>query len=141
MVGIKGAAITNHAATGKPGISGAPQRGETLTATIGDIQDADGLDNQAFPGDFTFQWAKDGSDISGATDATYDVSATETLGATFTVAVSFTDDDGTAEGPLTSDATPGTIEAKGACPANNDWCATMTVGARPDLVLSLLRLQ
>ena len=122
---------TNNAATGQPGISGAPQRGETLTATMGDIQDADGLDNQTFPGDYTFQWAKDGSDIAGATSSTYDVPAAETLGATFTVAVSFSDDEGNAEGPLTSDATPGTIDAPEDCAtdrADSDWCTTMTVG-------------
>ena len=124
-------AATNNAAEGKPGITGAPQRGGTLTATIGTIADDDGLTTRTFPGDYTFQWAKDGSDIAGATSSTYDVPATETLGATFTVKVSFTDDDGNAEGPLTSDATPGTIDAPEDCAtdrADSDWCATMTVG-------------
>ena len=43
-------------ATGKPGITGFPQAGESLTATIGDITDADGL--PAFPSGFTFQWVR-----------------------------------------------------------------------------------
>ena len=130
-IGINGAARSN-AATGKPGITGAPQRGRTLTATLGSIQDANGLMNQTFPGDYTFQWAKDGTDITGATDDTYDVPATETLGSTFTVKVSFSDDDGNAEGPLESDPTPGVIDVAEDCATNradSDWCATMTVGA------------
>ena len=128
---------TNNAATGKPGITGAPQRGGTLTATIGTIADDDGLTTRTFPGDYTFQWAKDGSDIAGATSSTYLVPATETLGATFTVAVSFTDDDGNAEGPLTSNATAGTVDAKEDCAtdrADSDWCTTMTVGSKSSTI-------
>ena len=124
---------TNTAATGKPGITGAPQRGETLTATLGTIADDDGITTLTFPGDYTFQWAKDGSDITGATDDTYDVPAATALGSTFTVKVSFSDDDGNAEGPLESDATPGTVDAPEDCTTDrpgNDWCATMTVGSK-----------
>ena len=133
QVTVTRAAPANNAATGKPGITGTPQRGGTLTATIGTIADDDGLTNQTFPGDYTFQWAKGGTDITGATSSTYDVPATETLGSTFTVKVSFTDDDGNAEGPLTSDATPGTVDAPEDCAtdrADSDWCASMTVEVR-----------
>ena len=47
------------------------------------------------------------------------------------VEVSFNDDFGYAEGPLASLAYPssGTVVApKGACPADNDWCSTLTAG-------------
>ena len=126
------APVSGTAATGKPGISGAPQRGETLTATIGDIEDDDGITTRTFPDDFTFQWAKDGSDITGATDDTYDVPAATALDSTFTVKVWFNDDDDNSEGPLESDATSGTIDAKEDCAtdrADSDWCDTMTVGS------------
>ena len=47
----------NNLATGKPAISGTAQVGETLTATIGNIADTDGLP-ATFPGDYTFQWLR-----------------------------------------------------------------------------------
>ena len=84
--------------------------GQTLTAQVGTIADLDGL-----PGPFishsltTIQWIQvDGAtetDISSATNETYTL-ATADAGKKIKVKVSFEDEDGTAEGPLTSDAYP-----------------------------------
>ena len=54
--------------------------------------------------------------------------------------MSFTDDDGNAEGPIVSDAVPesGTvIVARGSCAADADWCTALTVGEGGDFEDSL----
>ena len=123
-------------ATGKPAITGAAQVGKTLTARIGTIADADGLPS-TFPDDYTLQWRRvdaDGTsneaDISGETSGTYTPVAAD-VGKKIKVKVSFTDNGSNAEGPLTSAAYPSNAPvaaAAGACPADNDWCTTLTVG-------------
>ena len=112
------------AATGKPGITGTAQVGWTLTATVGTIADVDGLPVAGAPDPFfsaattTVQWIQvDGvneSDISGATSETYTL-VTADAGKKIKVKVSFEDEGGTEEGPLTSDAYPssGTVQASG----------------------------
>ena len=104
-------------ATGKPGITGTAQVGRTLIATVGTIADVDGLpDPFISAGLTTIQWIQvDGvneTDISGATSETYTL-ATADEGKKIKVKVWFQDDDGTAKGPLTSDAYPssGTVTA------------------------------
>ena len=96
-------APANSSATGAPTISGMVRVGETLTADTTGIADADGLTNASY----SYQWvANDGTvdtDIAGATDSTYTVSATDG-GNTIKVRVSFTDDAGNQE-TLTSVAT------------------------------------
>ena len=121
-------------ATGKPAISGVAQVGMTLTASTSDIEDSDGLTGATF----SYQWIRvddDGSsnptDI-GTDSSTYTLTASE-VGKQIRVKVTFTDDAANAE-ELTSDAYPAdrsVVAAKGACPAVNDWCATMTVGFDP----------
>ncbi len=119
--------------TGQPSITGTPQVGETLTANTGDIMDSDGL------GAFSYQWIRvDGlteTTIAGATSNTY-APITADVGKRIKVKVSFTDGDGTEES-VTGDAYPsrgypssaiGIAAAKTACPADNDWCAELTVG-------------
>ena len=104
----------NRDATGTPTISGTAQVGETLTAGMGDIADADGLP-ATFPGDYTFQWLRVDADgvsnetLIGADAVTYTPVAAD-VGKKIKVEVSFTDDGGTSE-TLTSDAYPssGTI--------------------------------
>ena len=95
--------IANSAATGIPIISGDPQVGETLTADSSGIADADGLTNASY----SYQWiSNDGSsdtDITGATDSSYTVTAAAE-GRTIRVSVTFTDDAGTEES-LSSAAT------------------------------------
>ncbi len=107
----------NNLATGKPAISGTAQVGETLTATIGNIADTDGLP-ATFPGDYTFQWLRvDADGMSNETDigagaVTYTPVAAD-VGKKVKVTVSFTDDGGTGEA-RTSNAYPssGTITAE-----------------------------
>ena len=112
-------APANTAPTGLPEVSGTPQVGETLTASVDSIADADGLDNATF----AYQWlANDGTDdseIAGATNATYEV-APEQAGRTLKVRVTFTDDKGTAE-TLTSAATEAVVDRR-------PVAATLSVG-------------
>ena len=93
----------NHPATGLPTISGTAQVGETLTADISGVEDADGLDNVVF----SYQWvATDGGaelDVEGATRATYALIPIDAA-LRFKVRVSFTDDGGNEE-TLTSETT------------------------------------
>ena len=92
-------AATNTAATGAPTISGTAKVGETLSASVSDVSDADGLDDASF----AYQWIRGSADIEGATDASYTlVSADE--GEAIKVRVAFTDDNGHEES-LTSAAT------------------------------------
>ena len=123
-----GTTPTNTPATGKPGISGTAQVGQTLTATTSGISDTDGK-TKAENGDtgyaYTHQWIRvDGSnetDISGETSSTYTPSSFD-VGKTIRVRVSFTDDADNAEDPLTSDATAAVTAA-----CSEVWCATLTV--------------
>ena len=81
------AAKPNTEATGEPTISGTPQVGETLSADVSGIGDADGLTNVSY----RYQWVAGGSDISEATGSSYLLTAGE-LGQTIQVKVTFTDD-------------------------------------------------
>ena len=94
----------NDPAAGHPEITGMARVGETLTATSGNLQDPDGL-----PATFSYQWVRVDSsnnavDIADATSETYLLLMAD-VGHTIKVEVSFTDDDGNAEGPIASEAT------------------------------------
>ena len=108
----------NTPATGAPTISGTAQVGETLTADVSGITDADGLTNVSY----TYQWiANDGTtdtDIENATGATYTL-VTADEGKTIKAKVSFTDDANNSE-TLTSDATA-------TVPTTDEWRADMLV--------------
>ena len=86
----------NSPATGELTISGTAQAGETLTADISGIADADGLDNA----EFSYQWIRtDGgtdADIAGATGSTYTLTDDDE-GKTINVRVWFIDDKGNSE--------------------------------------------
>ena len=88
---VKGVAVTaakaNTPATGAPTISGTHQVGETLTADISDIADADGLTNVSY----SYQWIAGGADIDEATGSSYLLTTSE-QGQTIQVKVTFTDD-------------------------------------------------
>ena len=121
--------VNNTAATGAPAITGVPQVGQTLTADTSGIVDADGV-----PSSFSFQWVRvDASDNEtdvGTDSETYTPVAAD-VGSTLRVDVSFTDDAGNAEGPLSSDATAAVVAAPEDCVADrpgNEWCTTLTVG-------------
>ena len=96
-------AKSNSPATGQPAISGTALVGETLTADTSGIADEDGLDSVSY----SYQWiSNDGSadsEIGGATGSTY-ILASDDVGKTIKVRVSFTDDRGHRE-ELTSAAT------------------------------------
>ena len=113
-------AAANAAPTGLPAISGTPEVGETLTASVAAIEDADGTEDAVF----VYQWlTHDGTDdtaISGATGATHEV-APEQAGKTLKVRVTFTDDKGTEE-MLTSAATETVVDRR-------PVAATLSVGA------------
>ena len=84
--------------------------GQTLTAQVGTIADLDGLPDPFISHSLTtIQWIQvdrtTETDISSATNETYTL-ATADAGKKIKVKVSFEDEDGTAEGPLTSDAYP-----------------------------------
>ena len=101
---------TNTPATGVPTISGTAQVGETLTASISAIADADGLTGASY----AYQWLADGAVIAGATGASY-VLTTSDRGTFVTVRVSFTDDAGYDE-TVSSSAT-GEVAARPNTPA------------------------
>ena len=98
----------NDPATGAPTISGTAQVGQTLTASTGDIADADGL-----PSAFTYQWKRYAADRTtfeaniGTDSMTYTLAASEE-GKKVLVEVSFTDNGGSSEGPLVSALYPST---------------------------------
>ena len=94
----------NQEPSANPSVSGDPRFGEKLTADTSAITDPNGLHS---PG-YRYQWVLvDGASetvISGATESTYRPSAAD-VGKSLKVKVSFTDDAGFDEGPLTSEAT------------------------------------
>ena len=98
------AAVPNSVAAGPPTISGTVQVGETLTADMSGISDADGLSRASY----SYQWvSSDGvtdTDIAGAAGSAYTLVGADE-GKTIKVRVSFADDAGNAE-MLTSAATP-----------------------------------
>ena len=100
-------ANANNPATGLPTISGTAQVGETLTAAITGIADADGLSGETF----RYQWvSSDGTtdaDIEKATDSTYKLVDAD-QGKAIKVRVTFTDGGGNEE-TLTS-APTGAVE-------------------------------
>ncbi|MEQ9407984.1 MAG: cadherin domain-containing protein [Fuerstiella sp.] len=88
----------NDAPTGNVTISGTSTEDQILTADTSGISDADGL------GTFSYQWRRDGVAITGATADTWTLSDAD-VGTQLSVQVSYTDGNGTPEGPLTSAAT------------------------------------
>ena len=103
----------NSPATGLPTISGTTQVGETLTAGITGIADADGLSGETF----TYQWVSgDGTtdtDMENATGSTYKLVDAD-QGKAIKVRVTFTDGGGNEEtltsaptGPVLGDGPPG----------------------------------
>jgi hypothetical protein len=90
-------ANVNDAPSGSVIISGTVTEGQMLTAVTGTIADEDGL------GSFGYQWNRAGSAINGATSSSYELVQAD-VDKVITVAVSYTDAQGTAES-VTSTAT------------------------------------
>ena len=101
---------TNSSATGAPAITGAPRAGGMLTVDLSGITDPEGTDDA----EFTYQWISiDGdseADIPNATRPTYRPIEGD-AGKTIKVKVSFTDNEGFQEGPLTSEPTDPIVDA------------------------------
>ena len=136
------AKLPNAAATGKPAISGSPTVGQALTAGKGAITDPNGL-TKADNGDtgyaYAYQWVRvDADGTSNATNIgsnsnTYTLVAPD-AGKRIKVKVSFTDDAGNDEGPLTSDAFPsGTISTVPNEPATGKPAISGTAQVRETL--------
>ena len=129
---IKG--TLNAAAIGAPAISGMARVGETLTAALGSIDDADGRP-ATFPDGYTFQWSREDSDgsnrmdISGATSSTYAL-VTDDVGKKIKVEVSFQDTDGNDE-EVTSAVYPsrGTVGDANAATGEPEISGTVAVGS------------
>ena len=96
QLAVRGYAI-NNPATGAPTITGTPRVGEELTADTSAIMDADGIT----PSNFTYQWVRGDTDISGATSSTYTLTDDDAE-RRIRVDVTFDDDLTNAEGPLSS---------------------------------------
>ena len=120
------ASASNNPATGVPTISGTAQVGETLTADMSGIADADGLSGESF----TYQWvSSDGTtatDIEKATGSTYTLIAAD-QGRSVKVRVTFTDDGGNEETltsaptePVWGDGLPGAPRNLTATPGNKE---------------------
>ena len=103
MIEVKGYAGTNNDATGAPAISGTPRVGEELTADTSAIMDADGLTTP----DYSYQWVRvDGDSTTnvGTDSSTYTLVEAD-AGKQIRVDVTFADDNGINEGPLSSELT------------------------------------
>ncbi len=98
-VGEAVSVVVNSAATGEPAISGTARVGETLTAVISAIEDADGLDSVSY----RYQWMRADAGIAGATESAYTL-GDDDEGEAIKLKVSFIDDNGNSE-TLTSAAT------------------------------------
>ena len=126
--------VRGNPATGAPAIilhdpaATSPQVGERLTVDMSGIMDDEGVpDPSTDPDKFTYQWLADGVEIAGATHSSY-APLVDDVGKTIKVKVSFTDDKGVEEGPLTSAATAAVVaSSKG----NVIWSALLTVGHDP----------
>ncbi len=92
-------AITNEdeAPGGAVTITGIAERGRELSADVSTITDPDGLSASVT---YIYQWVRSGTDIDGASNATYTLTPDD-VGNSITVRVSFTDE-GTFSNSLTS---------------------------------------
>ena len=93
----QGIGNVNDAPTGLV-VSGTPTLSYQLTADVSTLSDDDGLPDA---GTFTYQWLRDGADITGATSSTYSLVDAD-VGETVSLRLSYTDAQGTAEAPVSS---------------------------------------
>ena len=123
----------NNDATGTPDITGRALAGQTLTAGMGDIADADGLPQNA--SDFAWQWirAADETDtpIQDATSSTYTLTDDD-AGKQVKVVMSFTDSLSGVES-VTSDAYPSSSTVQRVLVSNIGQTETTENAAAGDL--------
>jgi VCBS repeat-containing protein len=119
----------NDAPTGEVTISGAATQGQTLSAS-NTLHDADGL------GPITYQWQRDGADISGAAGASYLLTEAD-VGHAIDVVAKYVDGHGTPEqvasravGPVVNvnDAPTGEVTISGAATQGQTLSASNTLG-------------
>ena len=111
-------AVANVNDAGSINISGTATQKQILTAVV---SDADGL-----PSSISYQWKANDTNISGATSCTY-VLTEDQVGATITVAASYTDLHGTAES-ISSSATSAVINVNDAPTGSVTLSGTATQG-------------
>ncbi len=111
----------NDSATGLPSISGVGSVGQTVNADTSGIGDQDGV------GTFAYQWTRDGVAIVAATSNFYEIVLADS-GSQLRVVVTFTDNDGNLEGPLTS--VPLAIATFNVAPTLNDATASIFAGQK-----------
>ena len=109
-------AVANDLPTGTVLISGIAEEDQTLTAT-NDLADVDGL------GVISYEWSRDGVEISGATANTYMLVQAD-VGKTITATASYTDNDGTLES-VTSASTSASYECE-RCTRPRSCCISTT---------------
>ncbi|MDJ0784048.1 MAG: DUF2341 domain-containing protein, partial [Desulfosarcinaceae bacterium] len=114
----------NDAPTGLPTISGTPTEDQTLTVDPSGISDEDGL------GSFSYQWLRDGSPISGATNNNHTLGDAD-VGAQISVQVSYTDGRGSTE-TVTSTQTAGITGINDAPVLDNSGFLTLTTITEDD---------
>lgn len=85
-----GIAAINDTPVGLPEVSGLLVEDQTLTAQVNTVSDADGI------GSIRYQWLRNGSEISGATSATYTTGDSD-VGTQLSVVIRYTDAQGTQE--------------------------------------------
>ena len=131
----------NSKPTGAPLITGTAAVGGTLTATLGNLRDADGQpDPAAFPAGYTFQWVRvdGGSEINieeMGTSQTYTPTAAD-LDKRLKVTVRFTDDFGTMEEKTSPASVTVTMGGTSTCllpslgTRRQIWIGTVTVASK-----------
>ena len=125
----------NNDPTGAVTIDGAAVEGETLTANISTVADTDGIRTDTI----TYQWQRDGVDITGATGASYVLTADD-VGTDITVILNFTDEGNTDEVvasaavvPQAGNADPtGTVTVEGEAVAGQTLIANISAVADAD---------
>ena len=114
----------NAAPQGTAVITGNPILSETLSVNTAGLSDADGL------GEMSYVWLRDGTAVSGATSAAYDVS-TEDVGAELTLRISYVDGFGTRETVSTAAVR---VSTGGLNETGTDGADQMSGAAGPDIL-------
>ncbi len=119
----------NHAPQGLPIITGLPEEHQTLSVDIDDITDPDGL------GPFSYQWLRDGLNITGAITNTYHLDEPDE-GKQISVVVTYTDGLGKLERlvsaptpPVTEDDLAPTVSITSPIPGSTISGSTVVVSA------------